>query len=83
LSAAGGELVACRGCGCTDDQACVWFEVLGDGRTIERRCTWAAPGVCSECVDVAGVDQGAAEPLLYDAYGVPVQLAPAPARGAR
>jgi hypothetical protein len=55
---------ACRVCGCTDDQACVWFEARGDGSVIRRRCSWVAPDLCSECPPEAP-----APPLLYDAYG--------------
>jgi len=63
---------ACRVCGCTDDQACVWFEVRGDGSSIERRCSWTAPDLCSECSECEAPDD--VEPLLYDAHGAPLVL---------
>jgi hypothetical protein len=68
----------CRGCGCTEDQACVWWELQPGGGTIERRCSWVASDLCSECDDA-----GDASPLLYDAFGRPLRLAPTATPGAR
>lgn len=82
--------MTCKVCGCTDEQACVWFEVLGDGRSIERRCSWAAPSLCSECAAApvpayfrdgkltVDDDVEAPRPLLYDAHGAPLVFADAP-----
>jgi hypothetical protein len=70
-------LPVCRVCGCTDSAACTWSEVLGDGQTVQRACSWAADDLCSECVGFVPHEQ-APEPLLYDAAGRPVSR-----RGAR
>ena len=35
----------CRGCGCTDQRACV--AVMDDGPPVP--CHWAAPNLCSAC----------------------------------
>ena len=66
----------CRVCGCNDSQACTWFEVLGDGSSVQRACSWAAPGLCSECVEVdAGDVVDPDQPtLLYDHTGRPLVL---------
>jgi hypothetical protein len=39
LLVAAGEIMQCRVCGCTDLQAC------------PGGCIWAAPGLCSRCVE--------------------------------
>jgi hypothetical protein len=67
-------LPVCRVCGCNDSMACTWFEVLGNGETVQRACSWVAEDLCSECVDMAPV------PLLYDAAGRPVAFRERPGR---
>lgn len=69
----------CRVCGCTDEEACVWSEVLPGAGAVELRCSWVEPDLCSECVDAGDVEPAA--PLLYDAFGRP--LAPLAPPGAR
>ncbi len=51
-------LGVCRVCGCTEDDPCI-EDVFG--AVPGRCCSWAAPDLCSACVEPA--------PLLYDAYG--------------
>lgn len=46
--------VACAGCGCTDDNACLAMNAVDD----RLGCVWIAPGLCSEC-----------DPELYRAVG--------------
>lgn len=58
------ELQVCRGCGCTDDAACL-DEMTGTG------CHWVAPGLCSECVGLVDPTSEQA-PLLFDAHGRPL-----------
>lgn len=64
-------LPVCRVCGCNDSMACTWFEVLGNGQTTRRACSWVEQDLCSECVG-RGEPPAAPLPLLYDAAGRPV-----------
>lgn len=62
----------CRMCGCTDSQACTWFEIR-DGRHVQCACWWVEPDLCSECVVPAeGPELPPPEPLLVDAAGRPL-----------
>jgi len=76
----------CRVCGCTEDQACVFFkgkrlsdvELYVLSRKIDivahpdsSACTWIEPDLCSGCVE-----EPAPPPLLYDAEGRPLRGAP-------
>lgn len=72
------EQQTCRVCGCTDDRACTYFMVMGDGSTQQFACSWIKPGLCSECGPrseflIEGPErERKPEPLLYDAGGVPL-----------
>lgn len=73
--------MTCRGCGCTDLEAC-----LVDGVP----CSWVEPDLCSACWDEGMTGAKACErcgfercacvgdlreaPLLFDAYGAPAVL---------
>lgn len=61
--------MTCDGCGCSELDPCL------DERT-GGPCSWAAPGLCSACVDddveqlqASAEPEPPAAPLLYDAYG--------------
>jgi hypothetical protein len=41
--------MTCRGCGCTDDRPC------------EGGCSWAAPNVCSRCIEDCAAEIAVAE----------------------
>ncbi len=75
------ELETCRVCGCTELQACTWFEVLGDGRTTQHACHWVVPGLCSACAQPTPAELASfmeaeppSEPLLVDHAGRPLVL---------
>jgi hypothetical protein len=39
----------CRVCGCTDDDACLVLDAVGD----RVGCSWVEPDLCSACVGVS------------------------------
>lgn len=49
---------ACRGCGCTDDHACV--DLSG------QPCFWVEPDLCSECSDVVTMARAVAGTESWD-----------------
>ena len=63
---------SCAVCGCTNDAACTWFEVMGDGRTERFACYWVKPDLCSECAPATRQAPAEPQPLLYDAAGAPL-----------
>lgn len=62
----------CRVCGCTDSTPCMLAFQQEGGASVETPCWWEEADLCSGCK--AAGEQQPESPLLYDAWGRPIDF---------